>query len=313
MYFNRFWKTTLGQRAQVFIPTQLEYTVHADYKTFVASAVNGEFGIYNADTFALIPGSVTPSVDTTRFILALKRGGRIFISSPFLRGVKKTRTAYAAPVQEVHTFTGNGTAPVVGDYYEVKIIDQTPGQQPYPSYTYNHTVKTGDTLTLDAICVILRAKINDAASFQNKDRDLIVTAAGAADDITFTAKNVGDTFKVILRNKLATSGTVARTTPCGIGVGYYEHVKLLEALGDIYWGLTTTDAVSQYATPADFGTPNSHVAVGIQYNIYNFSFTNEERIQGPAKFWKYPMNIIVAMPSNGAANPEAEIKYAFGL
>jgi hypothetical protein len=313
MFFNRFWKHTLGLRAQVFIPLQLEYTVHADFKTFVANAVHGEFGMYNAATQALIPGSVTPSADTVKLFFALKRGSRVFTSNPFLRGTTKSRTAYVAPVLQVSTLTGNNQAVAVGDYYEIKITDLTPAQGPYPTYQYPYTVKLGDTLTLDGVCVKLRAIINDAASFLQKDRDLIVTAAGANDDITLTARNIGDIFKVTLRSKAYAGFALTETTKTNVGVGYPAHVRLLEAQGDICWGLTTADAVSKYATPADFGFPTSTVIDGVQYNIYDFSFDTEERIQGPAKMWKYKQRVIVACPANGAARPEEEIKYAFGL
>jgi hypothetical protein len=107
MFKNNFWKTLAGdKRIEVIVGSAVAYTDDTTYEAFITNSVEGEIGFFNADTKAVISGAIGA---TTRFFLALKRGGRIFKTTPSLGSeVKKTKVAYVAPVKQI-TDIGFGT------------------------------------------------------------------------------------------------------------------------------------------------------------------------------------------------------------
>jgi hypothetical protein len=414
---NNFWKSLLGQNAEIFIGKGVQYTDDATYALFVANAVEGEIGVFKtADNTAFNGAGAAAATDEV--FIALKRDGLVERSVPFVVGnTKKTRTIYEAPVKQVSTvssgatratltlqtltFTakafgvlGNGvtvayvdsasnnvplsiavvgsaitvnlatdgaSAPtstgdqvkaaleaspdamnllssvvvsgngatvitaaaatnltggttqtaVAGDIVGLKVLETTPGFQPFPTYEWSVTAKLGETW--DALLTRLVDQINSTTSKANRDRDLIVTASYSAsnDAITVTAKDFGVTFRIQLQNKLYTSGEVVYTTNAKIGSGFPAQVRILQTHGDVYKGVTTQYPL-QGANPADFGAPTDFVSDALGYNIYVISGNRSEASKSPHKVQNYPHTILIAVPSTGAS-AEEEVKAIFAL
>lgn len=116
---NRYGRNTLGIRGRFLILKAVAYTAQADYKSFVASAVDGELGIFE-DTAAMlvVPNNALLSV-TKKVFIAMKRSATeesiekidVFRVTDF----KVTYTAYVAPVKQVTTVVlgEGGTASAV--------------------------------------------------------------------------------------------------------------------------------------------------------------------------------------------------------
>jgi hypothetical protein len=56
---NPYFKTTKGYNAEVIVAKQVAYTTDATYADFVANAVEGEIGVFNADSSASLLGSAS--------------------------------------------------------------------------------------------------------------------------------------------------------------------------------------------------------------------------------------------------------------
>lgn len=310
---NKYWSTLLGVFAEVLIGKQVEYTAHATYNAFVDSAADGEFGFFNANTLALIPGSVTATADTVEIFAAVKRGTVVETTNKFRKAdYKISKAAYAAPVLQVSTATLTGGAIVTGHAYGIKIVETTPGYQPFPTWYYEVVAAAGETATTLGNKLI--ALINDAASLINKDSDPVVTAANAAGVLTITAKSAGITFRIAFSaDAIADLGAVAAyTTPGKLGNGTYEQVLGLEEVSDVYKGVTTNYPL-QGANPSDFGKPSSNVVVGGTYDIYVLAGFRTEASPTPLNQHQHKHHIVLAVPSNGAANPTAEVAFALGV
>lgn len=315
-YKNRFHKTTLGVDAQVLVAKAVEYTDDATYADFVANAVEGEIAVINAATNAVLPGpgvaAVAAAVGTEVFI-ALKRDGNVEKTLPFKLGtalIKKL--AYVAPVKHVVTVTSVAApaAPVKGDQYEIGIIETTPGLLPLPTYNYTVEAKAGETYV--DVLTRLVALVNNAQAIENQDRYMIVDAAIAnVDDITITAKRIGEHFTVVVRGKLGENASAAVTTQFKLGSGTPEQALLAEQAGDIRKGVTTNYPHCD-ATPEEFGKPTSFVDASAQYGIFVVEHTREDVTRTLDKETRKCYEFVY-VPSNGAANAYAELGTILGV
>jgi hypothetical protein len=228
------------------------------------------------------------------------------------------RTAYAAAVAQLSKATLAGTV-VVGKEYGVKVIETTPGYQPFPSWSYTVVAKTGDTQTTLAAAIV--ALINDTTNLINKDSDPIVTATNAAGVISLTAKDVNTTFRIAFTaDAIADLAATATYTGAGtassfIGSGTPASIIELEKVGNILKGVTTNIGSPTGATPSDFGAPTAFASTANQYSLY--FFTGEKTETSPTPIEKHVTKhyVILAIPSNGidATNPDLEVKTIFGL
>lgn len=309
---TRFAKSTLGVDAQILVASALEYTAAATYTAFVEAAVEGSFGLFNAATNALIPGSLTPTAAGTMVFAAVIRGGRPKKTTAFPLKTGVTKAAYTAPVKQVSTITSVAApaAPAAGDYYELVIVETTPGLEPLPRWSYGVEAKAGEAYA--TVLTRLVALINNTQAIENQNKDLLVTAAIAAvDDITLTAKEFNTHFTVALRGKLAENASHAITTKFKYGSGTYAQVADLEMQGNVREGIGHYYP-DQNATAAEFGLPASLAAAAATYNLYKIKGYTEDPTRTLGKevrlnYW------ILAIPTNGAANPVAEVDYAFGF
>jgi hypothetical protein len=322
---TKYWKSTLGIFADVLIAKQVDYsgtgaaTGVTDFPTFVSTAAEGEFAFFNADTLALIagttsgsPAAVTAVGSTTWIFGALKRDGAVEKTGRFrLSSYTATRIPYAAAVAQVSTAAFSGT-PTAGKYYSVKVIETTPGYQPFPSWEYGVTIKTGESMA--TALGRIRDLINDKTNVVNKDTDSIVTATLSSTTLTITATTGGPTFRLAFSYDALNDGSAvaAYTTNAFWGNGTYAQVAELEKEANVYKGVTTQYPM-QGANPEDFGQPTAFATSGVQYSTYIITGVATELSPTPVDQHQQPRNILLAIPSNGSANAEAEVKGILGL
>lgn len=315
-YQNNYWKTLLGLNAEVIIGKGVQYTDDATYNAFVDNAAEGEVGIFNAATGGAYYDGINTDVPaaTDEVFIAVKRDSKIERSVPFIFGnVKATRTAYTAPVKQVTTLVVGALTPAAGEEFGIKILETTPGYQPFPTFNWSVVAVAGEAI--DTLMARLVTAINSTSSKANKDRDLIVTAGytDGTNTLLLTAKEFGQTFRVQLVGELAESGaaTLTYTTPANIGSGTPAQTRLLQDAGDVYKGVTTNYPL-QGATPSDFGKPTDFVSDAVGYNYYVIAGSRDEVSKTPHHVHTFNRVIIVAVPSTGAS-AEEEVKAIFGL
>ena len=326
---HKYWKSTLGVFADVLIAKQVDYsgtgaaTGVTDYPTFVSTAVEGEFAFFNNDTLALVagttsgsPAAVTPAGSTVWLFGALKRDGYVERTRKFrLSEFEAKRMPYAAGVAQTSKAVFSGTA-VAGEYYSVKVIETTPGYQQFPTWEYGVTVLSGESLATALGRLV--AIINNKTNVINKDTDCIVTASLSTTTITLTAVGVGITFRLAFsRQAIETVAATATYSGSGTanafwGNGTYDQVAELEFESNVYKGVTT-QYPNQGTTPADFGQPTAFATLGAQYSVYILQGNAREASPTPVEQHIQPVIIVLAIPSNGSANAEAEVKGILGL
>lgn len=323
---HKYWKSTLGVFADVLIAKQVDYSGTgassvATLSDFVANAAEGEFAFFNADTLAVISGApVSGSVpavgSNVKIFGAVKRDGAVEKTNTFTTSAfEAKRVPYAAAVAQASKATFTGT-PTVGNYYSVKVIETTPGYQPFPSWEYGVTATTGESLA--SVLTRLVALVNDGTNVINKNSDPIVTATLSSTTVTFTAKQAGITFRLAFSaasiNDIAAAAvyTGSGTASAFWGNGTYDQVAELEFESNTYKGVTT-QYPNQGARPEDFGQPTAFAAPGVQYNVYILTGTATQSSHTPLNPTVHTRRIILAIPANGTANPEAEVKGILGL
>jgi hypothetical protein len=309
---SRFYKTTKGFNAEVIVAKATAYCDDANYAAFVANALDGEIGVFNADTnLNSVDGVFAPIAMPvgTRFFIAQKKGKAVFRTTPGIIAPGTTkRTAYTAPVKQVSTVTLTGYAPVVGDELSIKFIETTPGNEQFPTNTYNYTVKAGDTLTLVAAGLV--AQINSLLNLENSDGRKFVSATNAVGVITITADFFGSSFRIATPGKAFEVASVAYTVPYKEGSGYSELVARDEIEGQIYDGVNTQYPGGVFAA-ADFGSTPTYTVDGTNYHIYNFTPFRSEATPTPVNLHHHKWNAILAVPTAGG--PAAALTTIFGV
>jgi hypothetical protein len=327
---NKYWKSLLGTFAEVLIAKPVDYAgtgssaaTGGTLADFVTNAVEGEFAFVNAETNAIISGAPTgspaaiPAVASSTWIYAVvKRDGQIEKTNKFrLADYSAKKANYAAPVLQASKAVFSGSA-VAGKELGVKILETTPGNQPFPTWYYSVVIKTGESLATALGRLV--AIVNDNANVINKDTDPIVTAALSSTTITFTAKTAGVTFRIAFSSDaLELFGAAAEYTGSGTaaasyGNGTFEQVKELEQVSDVLKGVTTQYPL-QGANPEDFGKPSVFAQAGTQYAIFYLAGEKGEYSPTPVEKHIEKHQIILAIPSNGAANANAEVTAILGL
>ena len=317
-YSNRFWRTLPNSNALSYVGSAVAYTTDATYKEFVANSANGEVGIYNADTFALLAGlSGSPlaadDIDAgVRFFFAVNRGGTIEISPIFTKGVAViTKTAYVAPVKAVWTIVTSGTL-AAGDILEVSIIDQTTAFVPYPTMRYQYVVPAAGSTLTDGITA-LAAIINSTTTPPNRGGNKLVTAAVVStDDLQITADYYGSNIKVMTGYKLSDIGTTTNGTKMNLGSGVPAHVQQYQNSSDIMKGVTHLYTNHATAQPADFGLPASNINASGTYVTYQFLHENSEWSPTPVEKHFRKQQVLLFI-EDGATDPIAAIDGALGV
>lgn len=82
---NRYFQTTKGFNAEVIVAGAVAYTSRATMALFVANAVEGEIGIYNADTDALIAATASIGAPNTPALATATGAGSIAAGTYFYK------------------------------------------------------------------------------------------------------------------------------------------------------------------------------------------------------------------------------------
>lgn len=275
MIKNRYHKTTLGENAEVLVAQNLAYTTDATIEAFVANAPDGELGVYNVDTKALISSAGAVAAGT-RVEIVIKQNGVLRRTLPILVGTDKiTRNVYVAPVKQIVTLDING-AIAIGDELTLTVIELTPGDVAWQQrLTYTRIAATA---VLATEITALVAEINNQNSAVNKDNDPVVGLAAvvAADNITLEAREADRIFRVAVSGKLKDILVSNTTTTKPVkGSGVQEDVAEMERLGLIFAGWHTEYTNSDY-TPAEIGGPTPQNAAGGTYDMWLITRSNTE-------------------------------------
>lgn len=303
---TRFFKSTKGYNAEVIVAKATAYTARATVALFQANAVEGEIGVYDADTKALITAGLTVG---QRFTVLQKRDGGILKMTPatFGPGVVK-KIAYVAPVKQVATVTfagALGTDFKIDDEVGVKVIETTPGSEPFPTITYSTDVRAGDTPT--KIVARIAARINNNSDLANVDGQRFVTATVSAGVLTLTAEYFGSSFRVALPNTAYGMGSVVYTTPFVEGQGYSEKVSRDEVEGNIFDGVTTQYPGGNFDS-TDFASPTKFTVDGATYNTFQLRAVRNEFSPTPVNQHHHYWNGIIYTPTTGG--PDAALTTA---
>lgn len=107
---NPYRRIASGLRhAKIIVGKQTAYTAHSTYAAFEAGAADGEIGIFNADTKALITAASTDA--NLRVFIAQKRGSVIHKTVSYNHTAsRRSRTNYSAPVKQVTVVSGQAKA-----------------------------------------------------------------------------------------------------------------------------------------------------------------------------------------------------------
>lgn len=310
----RWQRNTKGQNAEVLIAAAIPYTTQATPLLFNANAADGEVGIYDATTNALISAALTAN---QKYFFMQKRD--TYSKTTTTTSYDSTRTrrvAYLAPVKQVVTltFVDAGYSPIVGDDLEIALIETSPGNEPYPTWAYDSVIgdsyKGTPTPTLAQALQNITARINDKFDLVQKD-DVIngvtpfaavyTAVGGGVYTIVITAGFFEQTFRVAMRGPLLYQGSTVYTTPFVEGSGYYDHVLSLEAEGWIFEGVTTNYPGDGVA-PIDFGYPTSYVVNGLTYNIYHLDPLRVSPEPMPQSVHHHYAHIYIVVPVPVGAN-----------
>jgi hypothetical protein len=315
-YKNRYFKNPAGINSNysfIGITKQVEYSDSTTFTLFVTEAVEGEIGVFNAATGALISGAGNVSA-TLPIFFALKTGIGVKKSEAFtLASAKATRTPYVAPVKGSSTFVYTGATVATGDELGFKVMDLTIGGGPVTTQDFHIVVKAGETF--DVAMARLAALVNDATSVENRDRDLLVSAAytSGTDTIVFSNLEFGAIIKVLPQYKASEKFVSSSAVATVLGSGFYEEAVLFEEAANIKDGVTTNYPNTPMTQASDFGAPSTQAAAGVQYNHYTFQIIASDSAKTVKKVDQYPNCIELLVAANGAANAEAEIKLIFAL
>lgn len=269
----------------------------------------------NAITVNLATGGGGAATTTATLLLAAIVASA---AASALVGAEITGTAATIQVAAGVTNLANGVgfpAVAAGQYFELGILETTPGNQPFPTWAYGYTALAGDTI--DSVLTNLTAQINVSSTIQG--RDLIVTATydSVNHTMTITAINFGVTFRILAKQSLANNVSyvaplgITYPTPMHLGSGFGAQVLLFEQAGWITDGVTT-NYPEQGSLPADYGQPASLVNTSLGYNIYAFKGYGSDYSKTPLMKQDFVREFYVIVPSTGAT-PEAQVKAILGL
>lgn len=287
-------------------PITVVYVV-AGASTALSISVTG-----NAITVNIATSAGSAAISTAAQVLAA-----LIASAPTQALVTTTLTGNAATVQAAQTVLGltGGTAAATvtaGQIFDLSILETTIGYQPFPTWDYQYVAVAGDTE--DTVAAKLVTMINTTTSIQNRDRDLVVTAAYASGVLTLTAIYFGSSFNPLMKgSQLANIATIAPQQTCHAGSGSADQVRLFQMAGDVYKGVTTQYPL-QGARPEDYGQPDDFVALNVvkNFNIYSLAGYVGHPSRTFLHLQNFKRHIFIIVPTSGTT-PDTAIRTIFGL
>lgn len=306
---SRYYSVTKGFNAEVMVAKAVAYTTDADYKTFVANAVEGEIGVFDATTLALV-AAAAPLTEGQKYFVAERRDAEILkFTTTEYRKAQTKKTVYTAPVKQVSTINFAGYVPVAGDEVSVQFIDTAPGNEPFPRLTYDLIVKPAETLA--QVIQRLADRINNINDPVNQDERGFVVGTVTATTLIATAKYFGAGFRVALPGRAYEVATVTQTTDFKLGSGFYDHVRSVEREGNIFDGVTTFYPGDGMRSE-DFGEPTRFADPTLTYDVYQFTPVRNEKSPTPVNQHHHYMNQLLIIPTAGGG-PTAAITTIFGF
>lgn len=179
-------KNLSGLNQTLFVATAAQYTAQTTYAAFVASAAEGEMGVF-LDSGAVRTTALTAGL---LFFIAQKRDGFVK-KTPIIAWdnlYRKLRTAYDAPVKQVTSLGYNATVTASDLSFDftgasqtntltfgISASETTPGNQPFPVQEGYATVNssTADEYTVLASIV---SQLNGDFDYQRTQPDKFVLA-----------------------------------------------------------------------------------------------------------------------------------------
>lgn len=203
---NNFWKSLIGENAQIMIAGAVAYTSQATIAAFQANAAAGELGVFDGDTNALVSGGGAAAV-TENLYIAVKRDLATETTVIFkIQDIKPTRTAYSAPVKQVTTVQCGGFLVI----QDITYVNETPNP-----VTVNYVV-AGNSTALSVVVTGNNIVVNEATSSGEAATSTatliqaaIAASATASALVTSTVTGTGATVQVSTVNPLAIAGTPA--------------------------------------------------------------------------------------------------------
>lgn len=109
---NKFFLTTKGFNAEVVVAAPLAYSTQSTYANFVSNAAEGEIGIFNADTQALISGATSIGSPGTPILLGSTTGGSMAAATYYYKIVAVNAAGTSLPGGEGSVTTTGSTSSV---------------------------------------------------------------------------------------------------------------------------------------------------------------------------------------------------------
>jgi hypothetical protein len=240
---KRFTRKTKGYNAQVFVAKAIDITTDATLALFIANAPLGEIGVYDGSN-AIHSDAIT---STEEFFFVMKTTEGIKRTPTYRKAdlVSARKSAYVAPVDQVTCVGWNRTGYATNhetiaarQNFGLKIMETTEGYDPYPTWNFEYTTKTNDTI-LDVL-INLAKKINDDNGAENKNNQRLVEARVVADatygNYAFTGTT--PTLLVTSGSPYAQIESGANDGAADIAVGDFLSISTAatptDAIGDIY-------------------------------------------------------------------------------
>jgi hypothetical protein len=297
---NRFWSILPPSSSQSFVSPQVAYTNDLTLSAFATNAVEGEIGVVNVATGAIVTGITTDvCVAGVKYQLIQKRDGQVEFSPVFTTAALRRKQAYVAPVKQVRTVTATGLTIAVGDELEIMVIDETTPFMPYPTRTYHHVCTT--TVLNDEIGK-LRTLMNNDKYGPNQDGERLTVASGTNAAIIITGRYDFQRFSVVARGKLqGAPTTVALTTPVNFGSGSPTQVGVYNEASDVVKGIKHLyhNASHGWSQPADFGTATNFVSAGLAYITYHINSERTEVSPTPLQKHEISSSFYIFVPNSG--------------
>lgn len=248
---RRYPVNSLGDDVDLFVCPVVAYTTDATFAAFVENAVEGEIGIYNADTNALITG--TQLTDGQRFFIAQKRGANITgnthsvhrsIDMTWRSNQIRTQDQVASVRHNFNVLVNTG-ASAVGQRWNLRVEDTTYNTAPYPVIEFEFISESGNE-TAAQVAAGLRNNYNttQASSERRGGYDPFITVSGSGANVVITAAY--DRTRLLLTTRDQFSNRSTRTiteTRVNPGIGNGAIVAHLEEQSNLNYGHNWTNTM----------------------------------------------------------------------
>ena len=297
---------------QVFVvPISGGYTNEATVDAFLTTSANGEIGVFNADTDALI---TTPLIEGQQYYIAQKRvvAGKSSITRTISRSATITHKRNAGAtspnaygyssnlvvgVNEVYTFTITAPASLEGQTFGLTLFDKSEATEKFPQENYNFVSITGaETPTQIATGIVADYTAQqNRYLLQGRGNPSIYTISNVGAIITITAITNRTHSEIGYSRDFVTTGlpTIANTVAWVSAEGDSTSIKQIEREGEYRDGryYPVEVMIRDY-----WGSDISNVVGGCTYDIIQLN-TIQNTKQLPVTNAEVPYTVFMAFQS----------------